>query len=166
MIPFGSVFREIAARETRSVRISESSEHQGPFDTPAGEYAFLEHYCDEAGCDCRRVMLAVVSRASMAPVAWISHSFDPPKPGAHIKEQTFLDPMFKHAPYGRDLMRIFLARVLDEPYDARLRRHYRMIKDHITGPSPRGWGSGKPMGRDNDAAGIRPPPARRGKRWK
>ncbi len=28
---------------------------------PSGEYAFFEWYCDDPGCDCRRVLLRVIS---------------------------------------------------------------------------------------------------------
>jgi hypothetical protein len=45
-------FPELAGRETRSVTVPPGS----PLGLPPGEYGFLETYCDEPGCDCRRVM--------------------------------------------------------------------------------------------------------------
>ena len=55
MVPFFTRFPEIAERETRSVFLKN---HEG---LPDGEYAFLEHYCDEPGCDCERVIVNVVT---------------------------------------------------------------------------------------------------------
>jgi len=40
---------------------------------PAGEYAFREMYCDERGCDCRRVFCNIMSRQreeADAVIAW------------------------------------------------------------------------------------------------
>jgi len=54
MIPFLERFPELGARETRSVTITQQQ------DLPDGEYGFLELYCDEPGCDCRRVIIDVL----------------------------------------------------------------------------------------------------------
>ena len=44
----------MAARETRSVTITDRD------DLPNGECGFIEFYCDEPHCDCRRVMVVVL----------------------------------------------------------------------------------------------------------
>ena len=54
MIPFMERFPELGVRETRSVTATCQQ------DLPDGEYGFLELYCDEPGCDCRRVMIDVL----------------------------------------------------------------------------------------------------------
>jgi len=56
--PFHEYSPEIAARETRSITVPPGS----PFGLPAGEYGFLEMYCNEPGCDCRRVLFYVIAR--------------------------------------------------------------------------------------------------------
>ena len=54
MVPFCARFRELAFREMRVVGVAR-------FRTlPPGEYGLLEFYCDEPGCDCRRVILQVL----------------------------------------------------------------------------------------------------------
>jgi hypothetical protein len=53
MVPFYTQFPEIAARETRSIIV------WGQDDLPDGEYGFLEFYCNEKNCDCRRVIFSV-----------------------------------------------------------------------------------------------------------
>ncbi|MGP8234166.1 MAG: hypothetical protein ACLQVW_01960 [Limisphaerales bacterium] len=54
MAPFFSRFPEVAARETRTIKLL--APHAG---LPAGEYGFLELYCNEPTCDCRRVLFQV-----------------------------------------------------------------------------------------------------------
>lgn len=66
---FHSKFPEIAAHETRTISIFSESD----FNLPPGDYGFLEMFCDEAGCDCRRVFFHVVSASQMkleAVITW------------------------------------------------------------------------------------------------
>src|ERR1039458_3144226 len=51
MTPFMERFPEVGARETRSATVTQRQ------DLPDGEYGFLELYCDEPGCDCRRATI-------------------------------------------------------------------------------------------------------------
>jgi len=56
MIPFGKRFPGLAERETRTVTfLSECND----WNLPAGKYAFLESYCGDRKCDCRRVFINV-----------------------------------------------------------------------------------------------------------
>jgi hypothetical protein len=67
---FHDRFPEIAERETRSIAVLE---HDPALRLPVGEYGFLEMFCDEPACDCRRVFFYVVSslhRDLEAIVAW------------------------------------------------------------------------------------------------
>src|SRR5690606_7537592 len=57
---FRDRFRELADRETRTItRLWDSAS-----GLPAGQYAFVEMFCDEPGCDCRRVLFTVIDTAS------------------------------------------------------------------------------------------------------
>jgi hypothetical protein len=59
-------------RETRSVEV------RGRPDLPDGEYGFVELYCNEDPCDCRRVIVQVVSRAAVDKVlAAIGYGWEP-----------------------------------------------------------------------------------------
>ena len=49
--PFAEFFPEVAGPETRVVV---AINH---LVLPPGRYALVELYCDEVGCDCRRVFL-------------------------------------------------------------------------------------------------------------
>ena len=54
MTPFMKRFPELGSRETRSVTVPDHN------DLPNGEYGFIEFYCNEPHCDCRRVMVVVL----------------------------------------------------------------------------------------------------------
>ncbi len=53
---FHSRFPEIAERETRTVTLLDHSD----FNLPAAHYSFLEMFCDEPGCDCRKTMIQII----------------------------------------------------------------------------------------------------------
>ena len=54
MTPFLQRFPQLAARETRSLTVT------GRNDLPDGDYGFIELYCNEPDCDCRRVTVVVL----------------------------------------------------------------------------------------------------------
>jgi hypothetical protein len=81
MILFAKVFPDIAITETRSMMAGvEASEL---YDLPADQYDFLELYCAEPNCECRRVLINVMSLGLNRHIATISHAFD-----AHAKNYT------------------------------------------------------------------------------
>jgi hypothetical protein len=66
---FYNYFPEVAKGETHSITISPASE----FGLPPDDYGFLEMYCDEPGCDCRRVLFYVIARSRtdvQAVIGW------------------------------------------------------------------------------------------------
>jgi len=56
MIEFHSLCPEVAQREVRCVLIGPGPE-PGP---PADEYPYVEFYCEDLTCDCRRVFLQMI----------------------------------------------------------------------------------------------------------
>ena len=69
MTPFMERFPEVGARETRSVTVTNRQ------DLPDGEYGFLEFYCNEPGCDCRRVMIDVLRPETGWSKVWATISY-------------------------------------------------------------------------------------------
>jgi hypothetical protein len=134
MYPFMRLFPEIGNAETRTVTLFPDEEGQTDFDVPPGEYGFVELYCEELNCDCRRVMLNVLGRYQQRHLATINHSFEPPGPGDLMDEQTFLDPINPQSQWADGLLRLFNEVVLTPEYSARLERHYRMVKDALKDP--------------------------------
>jgi len=136
MTPFMARFPELGRRETRSLLVRPGN------DLPAGEYGYIEFYCDEPGCDCRRVTICVlrpetgwskfwatISYGWEGPdfyTEWSSAGSDPVEMQGPCLDPT--NPQTQYAPVLLDLFRI----VLQSPdYVERLKRHYRMFRDAV-----------------------------------
>ena len=67
---FHELCPEVGLRETRTVALPANSD----LGLPADNYAFLEMYCSEAGCDCRRVYFQVIAMSNpsvvLAVITW------------------------------------------------------------------------------------------------
>jgi hypothetical protein len=68
----GSIYGKIP--RTRSARNQVRDPHK-PADLPDGEYGFLEFYCNEPGCDCRRVMIDVLRPETGWSKIWATISY-------------------------------------------------------------------------------------------
>ncbi|HUE87231.1 MAG TPA: hypothetical protein VMO26_14240 [Vicinamibacterales bacterium] len=62
-------------------------------DLPSRIFVFMEAYCAEPRCDCRRVMLNVIDAETHDHVATINYAFEAPKPPFDDEGQLFLDPL-------------------------------------------------------------------------
>ena len=136
---FHDRFREMAERETRSVTVLPKAD----IGLPAGDYGFLEMFCDEPGCDCHRVFFYVISsqrRDVEAVIAygWESREFyarwmrdDDPDIIAALKGPTLNlgSPQSKLAPAILDLFQKVLLR--DRAYIERVNEHYRIFREQI-----------------------------------
>jgi hypothetical protein len=143
MAPFFSRFPELAARETRTVKLLE------PFaGLPAGEYGFLELYCNEPTCDCRRVLFQVCRADRPNKVlatinyGWESEDFyaqwlHGDRESARELATADLDPLNTQTKLSPALLELFRQILLqDRAYIDRLRGHYRMFKRAQGGSVP------------------------------
>ena len=168
MMRFGSLFPEVAERETRTAKLFKALPTDDPGHLPVDEYGFDELYCDEPGCDCRRVIINVLARHAGEHLATISYAFEKPAEDALVPEQTFLDPLNRQSRWAPALLDLFTNVVLADPeYRQRLMRHYRMFKnvvDDAAHPAHRllRLPEGAPSARGRSI----PPPPPRGKRKK
>jgi hypothetical protein len=142
MIPFHSILPELAQREVRCIHLGRATgmtPDSGPTD---GEYAYVEFYCDDLECDCRRVLIHVIARHEQDRVlatinyGWEKESYyrkrlpwDPQAPRNIVRGS--LDPMLDQSSYADYLLELFQRHVLDEPYRMRLRRHYRLFREEL-----------------------------------
>jgi hypothetical protein len=152
MAPFFSRFPELAARQTRILKLL--APHAG---LPAGEYGFLELYCNEPTCDCRRVLFQVCRADRPNQVlatinyGWESEDFyaqwlHGDRESARELVSASLDPLNPQSKLSPALLEVFRHIVLlDRAYVARLRRHYRKFKRAQRGVAP-GLPSGAPGG--------------------
>jgi len=138
-VMFHQYFPEIAKRETRGIKIS----HNSDTNLPAGDYGFLEMFCDEPGCDCRRVLFSVVSDRTKDVLAVITYGWENKQfyvdwlkddDPATIKELqgpalNTCSPQSRLAP----ALLSFAQNVLlqDKDYIDRIKRHYRMFREKI-----------------------------------
>lgn len=138
MSPFLERFPELGARETRSLTIPRGN------DLPDGEYGFIELYCDEPHCDCRRVTIAVLRPHTgwkfwaTISYGWESLAFyqkwsKAPEPLDPREWQgPYLDPLCEQTQYSSALLDLFHHVVLASPaYLERLKRHYRLFRTAV-----------------------------------
>ena len=135
---------ELAMKETRTITVLDCTHN-----IPAGEYGLLELYCADVDCDCRRVLLTVLSRASNASVAVIAYGWEDLKfyakwyymsedvkglseddlsQLAEIKGPCLntASPQSKYAP---EILKLVAEHTLsDKTYVDRLQQHYKMFK--------------------------------------
>jgi hypothetical protein len=129
----------IAERETRTVIVLDNSD----LDLPPAEYAFLEMFCNEPRCDCRRVFFYVVSSISknleaVVTYGWESPSFyrqwlghDDPHDIIELKGPSLNlgSPQSYYAPAILELFRNVL--LPDRPYIERVISHYHMFREQV-----------------------------------
>lgn len=133
MIPFYLRFRDLAARETRMITL------HGRNDIPDGEYGLVEFYCDEPGCDCRRVIFQVTS-APPHPRVWATINYGWESPQYYTEwmgagefapemDSAILEPFGPQSPYSQLLLDLVKWVLQDEAYVQRLQTHYRLVKE-------------------------------------
>ena len=136
MMRFAILFPDLAERETRTVKVFDPLPIDDPRYLPPGEYGFDELYCAERRCDCRRVMINVLSRDARDHVATINHAFEKPTHDADVPEQTFLDPLNRQSRWAPALLDLFINLILpDDAYRQRLVWHYQLFKKVVNDPT-------------------------------
>jgi hypothetical protein len=125
LLPFFTQCPDVAAKEIRCLFVQEAA----PGGLPPGEYGFVEYYCADPKCDCRRVVFDVFDRIREKHMAYISFGLDPDAP----LRGPFLDPMKPQSKYAKEILGWVRQAVADPAYVARLERHYHMFKRAIVG---------------------------------
>jgi hypothetical protein len=140
MIPFVERFPELGARETRSVKVENVP------GLPDGEYGFFELYCNEPGCDCRRVIILVLQpetgwRKILATISygWESVDFYRKRVGPFMDTDELqgptLDTLNAQSRCSPALLELFRSMIQSPEYLERLKRHYQMFRAAVdSGP--------------------------------
>lgn len=140
---FHELCPEVGLRETRTVTLKSNSGG----DLPPDSYAFLEMYCSEKGCDCRRVYFQVVAESNPSVVlAVISWGWEPlafyrrwgnfPKTARDAKDMKgpALAPMSEQSDLAPALIELANTVLLSAPdYVERIKRHYKAFRAKIEG---------------------------------
>jgi len=136
---FHTRFPEVAERETRTITVIDPSS----FNLPPAHYSFLEMFCDEPGCDCRRVFFTVVSSLQndiKAVIAWGwgDQNFYRKWMGSNEPHviNDLMGPVLNLASPQSELAPALLKlfqRVLlqDSCYIERVKRHYVMFRETV-----------------------------------
>jgi len=133
LIPFINRFPGLGDRETRVATFMAGDE------IPAGKYFFLEFYCDDEACDCRRVIIKVVLESPEPEIiASIDYGWEEPEfyatwMGSEGEEDemtgAILEPLLPQSGHSSFFLRFFSEMILRDPaYVERLKRHYAMFK--------------------------------------
>lgn len=138
MVPFFTQCPETAEADFRTVKVIKDAH------IPPGEYDFLELYCDEPDCDCRRVFILVVTPTmqSKEPFATINFGWESEefyREWMHDSEeddftQEMKGPSLALAPQSElapPFLALFQSMARDKAYVDRLRRHYRLFREAI-----------------------------------
>ena len=138
---FHDYFPEVAERETRSITVLPHSD----LDLPVGSYGFLEMFCDERGCDCRRVFFAVMASFRKDPQAIVAWGWEDLafysrwlKYGDRQDAKDMQGPILNPGSPQTELSGAILAltrKVLlaDTNYIERVKRHYAMFRSRVDG---------------------------------
>jgi hypothetical protein len=132
MVPFYTRFPDLAWKEMWSVSV------RGLPPLPDGDYGFLELYCDERDCDCRRVIIQILSSSTGSSVwatinyGWETLAFYEHWLGDKLLAQECqgpeLDPLNAQSQYSAVLLELFKSVLQDTAYVERLQRHYALFK--------------------------------------
>jgi hypothetical protein len=140
LVPFVLRFPELGEAETRQLH---TRNHPG---LPDGTYGFVELFCDDPKCDCRRAMINVYQHATplrhLATInyGWESLDFYIKWMHGNIEmaresHGAWLDPLNPQSDYSDELLKQFKLMLEDEAYAARIERHYEIFKASF--PKPR-----------------------------
>ena len=130
MEPFFSLCPQVAVSETRTITV------WGNRQLPEGEYGFIELYCVDLECDCRRVLIQVMTPTSGAKVwATINYgweSLEYYKEWSHGVDDDcrgpLLDPVNPQSPYAKTLLEFFKEMLKDRTYADRFAKHYILFR--------------------------------------
>jgi hypothetical protein len=144
MSPFIDRFPDVAGSEMLVLHVQ-----QPGLPLPQGKYGFFEWYCEDDKCDCRRVLLRVLSPqfpdCTLATInyGWESQAFytqwmhGDKKAGREITSAS-LDPLNPNSGLAEALLKEFRAHLrTGDSYAQMLKRHYELFK------GPQGMKRGK-----------------------
>jgi hypothetical protein len=128
-IPAGEIIAE--AHQVRTVKIAQSPA------LPDGEYSFIDTYCTDPGCDCRKTMIQVMHEGRLVSIinyGWESREFyrqwmgsteeRHPMPEMHGASIDITSPDL----VSRNGVLALFSALLNEIWVAKFKRHYSEVK--------------------------------------
>jgi hypothetical protein len=142
-VPFFNYLPDVAAVETRVITLLSPFNE---FHLPAGEYAFVEFFCDE--CNCRRAFFNVMKTGTREPVAtitwgWGTEAFYIKWYGSNDRQViqqmmgSSLNLFSRQSAYAKNILNLFNRVLLkDTLYTSRVKRHYNLFRKKLKPHSP------------------------------
>ena len=136
--PFIKFYPDLALEEMRSFILAD--DHLG---VPAGDYDLSENYCDEPDCDCRKVMVNVITIAGNKPKIWATigcgwenpsyyfQNFSDDVDLARAMSGSYLEKLGEQSEYVSQFLEIWKNVILDKVYEDRLKKHYQLFKNKL-----------------------------------
>ena len=136
-VPLREMLPELALKEMRTLTVEGGA-------VPPDTYALVELYCNDPGCDCRRVFIQVHGLAQRdGPLANINYGWEDedfyrrwfPGPLDDAVLADLKGPALARgnpqSVYADDLLRLVKLALQDEAYVQRLARHYALFRAGI-----------------------------------
>ena len=142
--PLNSRLPDIAEAETRMIAVLEGGGWAAGL--PPADYLFLEMFCNERGCDCRRVMFTVFSVATQQAEAVIAYGWESAafyrkwlRGGPEEEIATLQGPVLNEGspqgPHADALLELFIDVLLPQTdYIERVKRHYKQFRATVERP--------------------------------
>lgn len=137
---FFDEFPELVHSEFRNVTILDNGSTQY---IPPGNYAFLESFCNDPGCDCRNVFIHVISESTNTAWAVLRYGWESKKfykkwfGDSNELEEYFpgvvIDPLQGPSTLlTQEFLELFKSILkVDKPYSERIEAHYKLFKEKI-----------------------------------
>lgn len=134
-LPFFETFPALSQSELRNIFITE----RNPYPLiPVGNYAFLEMFCPDIDCDCRKVIIPIVSINPNKTWAILHYGWACEKhyqrwwgknhDGYRPLSGAYFDPPTDN-PLQQAFLELFKQMIESDPhYAQRIERHYQMFK--------------------------------------
>lgn len=135
-IPAGEVIGD--AHQVRSVRIAQSPQ------LPDGEYSFIDMYCSDPSCDCRKTMIQVLHNGRLVSIinyGWESAAFYKKWMGSSAEDNSFpamngvsIDITSPNLVNEENVLGLFNF-LLNDMWVAKFKRHYIEVKTAVSNKS-------------------------------
>jgi hypothetical protein len=123
------------SHQVRTVRIAQSPQ------LPDGEYSFVDMYCSDPECDCRKTMIQVLHNGKLVSIinyGWEAPAFYHKWMGEETDDSEFppmngttIDISSPNLVSEEGILGLFNA-LLDEMWVAKFKRHYRQVKAKVS----------------------------------
>lgn len=124
---FYDEFPDLIRTEVRCVEFSNNSADSKSL-IPDGHYEFFEYYCTDINCDCKKVIINVISYDPNKSWVSIHYGWGSDKYMSGFQ----LDPRSTNNPISKEFLELYKEMIRrDKRYAARIEKHYSQFKERM-----------------------------------